>query len=367
MSNKVDTITVRWLFLLWLLISAAVTYFSMSNLEHFVVVDHQILNDPNFREADRYWKQKKKSTISYSGSSINIDNTVVSSEVIAQHINISGPVFVRLSVEVGSEAIFPNEKPWSGGSVAIIYYGKDRTARLGQNTLVTLKRAGPIRSYSKVLYLNKNVESIDVTLRLLNAKGQFSARNPKLSILAELPNYVTVKMLLVYYWCFVAFSFLILLYKIFPIRFFVGIGSLSVVAIVGIILPGEIITGFNQSLFNQLPEGLAVIVQRLSVIVLGSFDSTAPSAGISKLGHFLVFFLIGVLVGKAFRRLGLIYGVALLAVLAIVTEALQLLVFGRSTLLHDVYIDLSGGILGLLFGIGSLLLLEKHRRKCKPT
>jgi len=118
--SMVDTITVRWLFLLWLLISAAVTYFSMSNLEHFVVVDHQILNDPNFREADRYWKQKKKSTISYSGSSINIDNTVVSSEVIAQHINISGPVFVRLSVEVGSEAIFPNEKPWSGGSVDVL-------------------------------------------------------------------------------------------------------------------------------------------------------------------------------------------------------------------------------------------------------
>ena len=98
MSNKVDTITVRWLFLLWLLISAAVTYFSMSNLEHFVVVDHQILNDPNFREADRYWKQKKKSTISYSGSSINIDNTVVSSEVIAQHINISAVSYTHLTL-----------------------------------------------------------------------------------------------------------------------------------------------------------------------------------------------------------------------------------------------------------------------------
>ena len=361
-----DSIIFRWLLLLWLLTSAAVTYFSMSNFEQFFVVDQQILNDPNFHEMGRYWKQKKQSKISYSGSSINIDNTVVSSDVIVQQITLGGPVFVRFAVEAGGENIVPGEKPWSGGSVAIIYYGEDGD-RIGQSTLVTLKSAGPIQPYSKVVYLNKNVVSVDVTVRLLSAKGRFSARYPELSILAELPRYETMKMLLVYYWCFVAFSFLILLYKIFPFRFFVGIGSLSVVAIVGIILPGEIITGFNQSLFNQLPEGLAVIVQRLSVIVLGSFDSTAPSAGISKLGHFLVFFLIGVLVGKAFRRLGLIYGVALLAVLAIVTEALQLLVFGRSTLLHDVYIDLSGGILGLLFGIGSLLLLEKHRRKCKPT
>lgn len=364
--RKSAVVILRWLVLLGLLISAAITYGVMTSLEQFYVVDQQVIVDPAFHEPDRYWKQKNNSVVSYTGATVNIDNSDISSDVISQKIKIEGPLFVRFSVEAGGEGIEPGAKHWSGGAASVVFFGKNG-ARLGQNTVVKLKNTSPIQSYSKVFYLNKKVASVVVNVRFLNAKGRFSVRSPELSILAELPKYKNVKMFLFVFWSLVALCLTIWFLRVLPIKTFVWICVWSVLVILGVLIPGGIISGLNTEIFDVLPRGIAASVQTLSTFFFGSFDSNSPSAGISKIGHFLVFLLIGILVGKSFRTIGIAYGIALMTVFAIVTESLQTLVFGRSTSLRDVYIDLSGGLLGITVGIGYIVVMERLRQHAQPS
>ena len=131
-------------------------------------------------------------------------------------------------------------------------------------------------------------------------------------------------------------------------------------------MPGGIITEFNRSFFSALPNGIVVAFQQLLNFFFSSVDPEPPSASLSNFAHFLVFFLVGVLAGCGFRKFGAVYGIALVVVFAVVTEALQTLVFGRSASLHDVYLDSIGGILGLLSVITIILLAEKYRNYVEP-
>ena len=70
--------------------------------------------------------------------------------------------------------------------------------------------------------------------------------------------------------------------------------------------------------------------------------------------------------GRGFRNHGVVYGIAMVVVFAVVTEALQTLVFGRSASLRDVYIDSIGGVLGLLSVITYVVMTEKLREYGEP-
>ena len=147
----------------------------------------------------------------------------------------------------------------------------------------------------------------------------------------------------------------------------VWIGGASLVLVIGVLLPGGIITTANNTFFALLPESMADGLLNILGFLFGSIETAAPSGSLSKLAHFLVFMLIGVIIGQAFRRIGLFYGFALIAVFAVVTESLQTLVYGRSTSLRDVYVDISGGLFGLVVGVGCVLLLEKIRSAAEPV
>ena len=273
---------------------------------------------------------------------------------------------MRFSVEVAGEGVVTGGKHWSGGSVVVIFRAEDGT-RIGQNTVATLKRESQFQPRAREIYLNRKVDNILVALRFLNAKGRFSIRNPELSVLAEFPRYKAAKYLFAGYWTLLAISLVVWLFRSLTIKNFTWVSGWSVLVFLGVLIPGGIVSAVNTGVFSVLPDGIASIIQSLSQMIFGSFDSKAPSAGISKIGHFVVFFIIGVFVGKSFREVGVAYGIALMSVVAIVTESLQILVYGRSTSLQDVYIDLGGGLLGLAFGIVTVVLFERHNKKPNPT
>lgn len=363
--SRFTTDIVRWAVLFWLLVSAAVTYLTMSRLDQFYVVDQQTLNDASFHQPGRYWKQKNKSLISFSGTVVHIDNAEISNDSIQQKVNLQGPAFLRFSVEAGGARITRGNKSWAGGSAVIILRSKEGR-NLGQHSVVALKQASQLRPYSKTFYISSEVDSLVASLRMLNAKGRFSVRNPELSILAEVPKYKAAKLIFIFYWAFVAALLTIWLARTLQLRVFMWTSGLIALVTLTVIVPGDLISGFNSGLFAILPDRIASDISTLSRLLFGVLDSAAPSAGISKLGHFAVFFLIGVLAGKAFRLIGVAYGIGVVVAFAVVTEALQTLVYDRSTSLRDVYIDISGGLLGLIIGALGIVLLEKYGRQQRP-
>ena len=234
------------------------------------------------------------------------------------------------------------------------------------NTVVDIKKSMPKRTYSEIFYADKTVDSVRVALRLTGAEGVLTARNPELSVLAEFPIFKTMRTLLAAFWCFVGIWLIYLAVKNLPLNSLVMAGGLSVVIVVGVLMPGETIATFNESIFSVLPSGIAVAVEQLPNVFFGSVDTKAPWSGLSKIAHLLVFFFVGVMAGRGFRNYGVAYGIALVVVFAVVTEALQTLVFGRSASLRDVYIDSIGGMVGLLSVITYVLMTEKLGEYVEP-
>ena len=72
---------------------------------------------------------------------------------------------------------------------------------------------------------------------------------------------------------------------------------------------------------------------------------------VGKLGHFLVFTILGVVTGVNSHRIGALFALAMLATFAFFTEAMQLLVVGRTPLASDFAIDIVAAIIGLLVGL----------------
>jgi VanZ family protein len=73
------------------------------------------------------------------------------------------------------------------------------------------------------------------------------------------------------------------------------------------------------------------------------------------MGHFVVFLLIGIVAGLNFKKVGLVFSIASIAVFASLTEAMQLLVSGRTTSLNDFFIDVVAGVLGVGLGLAVVL------------
>ena len=362
------TIILRWLALAILFASAAVTYLLMNNMEQFYVVDQQVLEDPDFIEIHKYWKQKRKNSpvVSYEGDVLHIAHDQRTSNQVSQVVSVQAPGYVRLSVDLGGIGIIAEDIYSAGGVATVVFYNIDGL-RLGHSNVAMLKRGTPLRPYSKIVFLDKHVAKVGVAFRLLRSEGRLTARNPELSVMGELPAFKRVNNALVVYWTVVGAVLFFWGFKSLSTKLLWWLGGISILAIVGILMPGGFVTSVNIWLFSLLPEGGAVGLQNMMAFFFGTGATAGPFASLSKLAHFLVFMLIGVLIGQAFRQIGLFYGFALITVFALVTESLQTLVYGRSTSLRDVYIDISGGLFGLVVGVGCVLLLEKIRFAAEPV
>lgn len=350
----------RWMVLFLFLTSAILTFLLMTNIEQFYVVNQQLLKDPDFVQADIYWKYNTKdaSVVSYSGDSINIENSRQTSGSVVQRLSVNSPLFLRLSVDVGVKEIVTDNRDYGGGGISIVLRGKDgsRLRSIGE----VINKPMPIRTYTNIIYVDRAVARVDVAFRLLRAEGIFTVRDPELSVLAEFSSYKITQKVLTALWCFLGVWLICWAVRNLQLSStLVLAGGLSALVVVGVLLPGGIITEFSRSFFSALPDEIVIGFGQLLNFFFGSVDPEPPSASLSNFAHFLLFFLVGALAGWGFRKFGVLYGLALVVVFAVVTEALQTLVFGRSASLHDVYIDSIGGILGLLFVISIILIVEK--------
>lgn len=356
----------KWGLLSGLLITTLITLYLLSELDRFYVVDQQVLLDPQFLQEGLHWHQKNSSLISYEGLTVHIDNSEEVSDEIKQQLSVDSPVYVRFSLEAGGTEIEPSDKYWAGGSATVFLYRNDGTV-IRHNKILTLKQSSPMQQYSGVFFLDKSVASVSVALRLLRAKGRFSVRNPELAILAEFPSYKKTRIALMSYWWGVGLALLFFLFRFLSVKRFLLSFGLVTIAIIGVLVPGKLISDLNNRIFDLLPPIAANGIEKLQFVVVSVHESSNPSASISKFGHILVFTSIGMFIGQMFRKLGVAYGVLLIATFAGITETLQLFVPGRSTSLRDVYIDFCGGVIGLLIGVGCVLLVERLSGQARPN
>ena len=337
---------------------ALLTLVCMQYLERFYVLEAQLLVDPEFSAGSSHWDEKGRGVTSFLDNRATIINSNGVSHSVFQNIKVDALEYYRFSVQAGvSEVVPTSSESWALASVYVIY--RDEAGnRIGSSGISRLKGSQPLQTYTKQLLMMKSVSSIDLAFRLLRAEGMFSVTKPVVSRLQEYPFFKILRVFIIVAWlvlgALMAWTGLSVL-KVWQMLLFAGLVG---IALVGTLMPVAVITDLTVKIAALLPEFLMAGTRAVLGGIYGASNLAEPGGGVSKLGHVFIFMCFGVLAGLLWRRIGIIFAAACLAVFAFVTEALQTLVFGRSTTFSDVVLDCVGGFSGLLLGVLIICVIE---------
>ena len=361
MLNCRKSTAAKWLALLTVLFFTLSTQFLLKHVDRFYVQNKQVLEDSQFFLGQLHWKESGSGTTSYKGDQITIINNKETSHSIFQNVVVDTPTYLRLTFEAASTDLdYSREEYWIGASGSI--KSRDSTEMVTKvNYVAIIKQPSTMKSYSRIGYFEEDIASVDVTFRLAGSIGSFHIKNPVLSVLDEHPHYRILKYLITGFWIFAGVGLFATAIRFVPTKQLALAVLLLAVTLLGTLIPEALIITASQKLALFIPENIISDLQSVLGHAFGLKSFTTSSAGVSKLGHLLVFSLLGLLIGWNYRKVGVIYGIACISVFALLTEVLQMLVNGRSTSLNDFYIDVSGGFLGLVIGIICLLAYEFMR------
>ncbi len=341
----------KWGALLFLLL-LAVAPFGLTQLERYVVTDQQLLENPLFESGLSAWNLRGAGEVFAADGEVSIVNRQHASQNISQRIGVTGPGIIRFSLQAQTDRIVTGSVPWAGASATVSKFDSDANF-IHQRVAFALKADAPPQHFTMVEHYGSNVADIVVTLRLLRSAGVFKARQLVVSALEESGTYQRARVLVIVSWALAAFVVAVYLMSILTIGEFVFLSGIGALSLAGMALPGLVFSRLKQVVIDALPEPVLGILHWL------------PNAGLElgDLLHFLLFFVVGAMLGLKVRIYGACFGLASILVIAVFTESLQMFVHGRSTSLSDLIIDVAGGALGfsVLLIIGRLYSLQQRK------
>ena len=344
----------KWLVLFIVALIVVLTNVALSSIKRFEVIDFQLLTDPSFSEWRKHWQLIGNSEVRVSPSQVDLVNAFEDSGQLFQRIEIDAPGFVRLTIEAGGESISLGHQSWAGGAVAFVYYDANGKP-LKRNAFIRVCTDSTMKKYKYIEHIDKLVAMIGVSIRLLRASGTFSIRDPVLTHLKETTVYKIAKVIIAVGWILVGcygvyLGFVSLGFT--RVVFFSGLGA---VVLIFVLAPPEFIASTKQNLSVFLMQISNSVTENMSG---GAFQSLIGDLDLSGVGHFVAFFVLGMILGCFFGLQNAAYGFCCLFVFAFATEVLQTYVDGRSTSLEDVYIDVFGALTGVLAGLVILFIFR---------
>lgn len=353
----------KWLALLLVLGLSVTTIYTLKNMHRFFTVEKQILIDPQFRDGDRFWGHFGASGLTNLQGRLRLYSDATTNSKVVQNVpirSVGKPVFVYLSLNASSNKIVAKDSSGAGGGVLLVYRNEQGAVISGDRVLL-LEGSSQTANYSHIESLKETVSSVDVVFRLSHARGSMTISNPFLSTLIERPFYKAIEALLLFFWVVVVVAVFVIalpLLKVMHLGMFLFLAGL---ALVGVLLPEQLMGVVTQKLVSLVPNGVADAFHDQLARIYTTSKLSNPNASLSKVGHFFVFAGIGLFAGISYRTFGLVYVSACVGVFALMTEALQMFVIGRTTSIDDLYLDCFAGILGVLVGAFFVALSSRIR------
>ncbi len=342
-----DSITGDYILLGIALSLAVFTVVALAGVDRFHVLESQVLQDPSFSLDDIHWRKSNDLTISAKNSVLTITSDQGSSRTVKQWLALDTPTYVSVSIEASTKALKPSDLWWAGAQASLIMYDSDGD-RVGVKPIFRLTSPAATAIYERELYVPTSVSRIAFVVGLYRSDGTISVLNPVIGLLTEKKLYNTVRIFVVVCWlifCIYAAKYLTTRLNI--VWLFV-MSICTTVLLFGVLSSEHVIRDLNEKLGETTPESVLSVLHIAAAKFYG--DELSGSAAISKLGHFFMFFVIGLILGWFTTKIGMALTVVFILVVAFSTEALQMLVSGRTTSVKDIYVDLAGGIGGIIIG-----------------
>ena len=134
---------------------------------------------------------------------------------------------------------------------------------------------------------------------------------------------------------------------------------LTLCAMLGISLVGFLAP---ESVFPHITSLMPAPLTGLIANLFGQFFSGAGTY-LAEITHFVVFMVLGVIMGINAHQSGPVFSLAILSAFASLTEVLQLLVVGRMSSVSDIIVNLCAGTIGLCIGIGIFFMTRAKPRR----
>lgn len=356
---------VKWALLSAAVLLAMVTIFSLRYVERFYTDQEQVLQDPQFQAGDAHWQVTPNIISSQNADHMTITNNVGASHKVFQTIEVDTPAFYQFSFDASvKDVVSGGDLDWENANAAVIFRDKDGE-RTGSKMIMNLVGSHPTQSYSEMILLRDTLGSVDLAFRLYNSGGEFTFTSPVVSRLQELSSYKIMRIGLMVAWGLLFLGLVVLLIRVASVWNLLALAALVAVALVGVIMPESIMTGANKKIASVLPQTFLSESRRLLALIYDGNRLIDAGSEVSKIGHFIVFMLLGFLAGLNWQRIGLLFAVVCLAAFAIATEALQMMVNGRTTSVGDLITDMAGGLVGLAIGICVLWIFQAIVRLVK--
>ena len=340
----------KWILLLSTVLLSVLTFIAMMYIDRFSVETEQMLQDGDFALGNSHWKEDGIGLASFQDKQLKIINRPGISHSVFQNVEVETPAFYRFSYNAGTNEVVPTSpEEWALASIAVIFRD-DGGERTGSKMITTLSGTQPSTAFSEQLLLDESIASVDVAARLYRAGGEFFVTEPVMARLEEIPFFKGVRIAVVVSWFVLAAVIAYFGFRALRIWQMLFLFALTGAALIGTMMPDVLVTSISQKTAGMLPESLLNNSRVLLSKLYGEDKFAHAGAEVSKLGHLLVFACFGFVAGLMWRKCGIYYAFAGIMALAVSTEALQTLVYGRTTNAVDLFVDAVGGITGLWLG-----------------
>ena len=333
-----------------LLVTTTIVFFNY--FPRYQLVSANLLKNPEFSAAQQDW------SIATSGVVIGdkglVTLTVAPGDApvnFSQTINVSPNSLVQVSCDFKEDGIVRGINLWDTARVLLLALDKDGKPLYDRPHVVVMQSgSSDWQPISTVFMLDQDIKQVQLILQLRAKQGTMSVKALALHEVLVTPAFTNIRQWLLITWLVcgsLAVARLVLKHIKNKSQALVGIILLCLW--IGILLPtsiknqisGKTVTGEHASEYQSLlprPE-----LQRFS------FKLCTPVWDQFKIGHLLLFGVLAYLLASRntyhFHYLRII---GLLSVFALVTEITQLFIPGRTPNLTDIFIDLSGALLGLM-------------------
>ena len=145
------------------------------------------------------------------------------------------------------------------------------------------------------------------------------------------------------------------------------LGVVATFALAGILVSKSLISSLDASIMHALPADLSHLLSSTLHAALPNYINHANQE-ISKLGHWLAFFLLSFIAVSLLPKARLLPLMAALVTLACASETLQFLTDERSPHIIDVFVDCVGIVCGMLLALPLRWAITRNQKRSdKPS
>ena len=252
--------------------------------------------------------------------------------------NVKPGDILLLSADISCIDVVPGKRSWNRARLLLVQNDGTKNRYDHPHELAALSGSSRgWKHFSKIFFIAQDTEYTRIVAQLSRATGLLRIKNIMLCPARQNPVYAPVQYTIIACW---AIFGLMLLSQIFTgpgraISLKIPLTIAFILIITGTTMPGSMRTGISQNIAANI------------AIARGS-SGTATAVNISKYGHFIFFLFFGSLLYCLTREDPLVHVILTIVMLAGGTEMIQFFIDGRTPLFTDFFIDLSGGVCGLI-------------------